>query len=268
MNNSSRLMTLEEYLGLQPGELEQFHQLPERLPDSIDGNDSILNDISECRVVFTVKLTPWEVDAAIWYGVQRRKYNIEHDVKDHYGMNSATHGWQNMITAAITEAAFAKAKNVYWNADVGNFKAGDVMNYYEIRSSPYMYRNNARLRMHEWDKPDRPYILALLDEKKFEVHFIGWLFGRDGMLEKYWDDPWNTGFPAFWIKQHQLNSMLGLPLIPNDIIRSHQDFKATIETYKDGKWISTISSLKSPYQSNIFKNRRKDTNTNTSPAPR
>ena len=160
----------------------------------------------------TVKLSPPELLMGAILGSFRNVQSYKH-AKPAYGFNSEKDGWQMNIIGCLGEMAFAKAQNSYFNAAIGDYHAADVDNFYQIRSSPLAYENNAHLRLHPTDNPEQPYILALVGMGL--VKFAGWLYGHEGMLDHYYCDLWNTGREAFFIGQADLHAMETLPrLLP------------------------------------------------------
>lgn len=128
---------------------------------------------------------------------------------DNLGVDIEKNVWQYNVMGCIAETAFAKHRKTYYNASIGDYKAADVDDFYQIRSTPMSYKSNACLTLHKWDNPDQPYILALVGIDR--VEFVGWLYGADGQQEKYWCDRWNQNRPAYFIPQTDLKPMAILP---------------------------------------------------------
>lgn len=59
--------------------------------------------------------------------------------------------------------------------------------------------------MHRTDPDDRPFVLVTGVAPKFVLR--GWIWGRDGKLEKYWGERNNNGRPAFFVPQSALQPM-------------------------------------------------------------
>jgi len=121
---------------------------------------------------------------------------------DKHGANTEKDGWQLNIMACLSEMAWAKLLNLYYNASIGNYQDADVNGYYQLRSSSIAYRHNACLRIHKADDDDKPYILSLVGVN--QVIFPGWLWGYEGKKDQYWCDKWGVGRPAFFIDQSNL----------------------------------------------------------------
>jgi len=160
-----------------------------------------------------VQLTPSEIlQCAIWGSMR----NIESGrmAADKHGASSDRDGWQLNIMAVMAEAAWAKHRNIYYNASMNDYRAKDVGNYYQIRSSSIVYKSNACLRLHESDDDDLPYILALVGMR--DVVFVGWMYGFCGKQPQFWRDRWGVGRPAFFIEQSDLLPMDTVPDIAKE----------------------------------------------------
>jgi len=148
-----------------------------------------------------VELSNSEILNAAMWGCFRNVQSWK-NANDKHGANTERDGWQLNIMACLSEMAWSKHKRVYYNASIGNYNAADVDDYYQIRASSIIYRNNACLRFHPSDDNEKPYILALVGMGK--VVFSGWLWGAEGKQHKYWCDKWNVGRPAYFVEQSDL----------------------------------------------------------------
>ena len=155
-----------------------------------------------------VKVTLAEILIAATWGSYRNVQSWK-IAKDKHGAETEKDGWQINIMACISELAWAKHKNIYYNAGIGNYTLADIADFYQIRSSSITYKANACLRIHKTDKKDLPYILALVGMS--EVLFVGWLWGHEGQKDKYWGDKWDVNRPAYFIEQKDLNPMTSIP---------------------------------------------------------
>jgi len=145
-----------------------------------------------------VHLTPTEVLNATNVGKARLATNLERGDYDSRGLSR-----ENALTAHILgaagELAVAKLANVYWNGDVGDFAATDA-GPHDVRTSEWL---TARLCLHPTDKPRRVYILVV--GKPPGLWVVGWLYGFDAMVPRYWGNPTGNNRPeAFWIPQADL----------------------------------------------------------------
>ena len=125
------------------------------------------------------------------------------DAKDKHGADTQRDGWQGNVMGAIGELAWAKTMGVFWGGAIGNYKAGDVGEHFQIRSTSIVNRKKAMLLMHKTDEDDKPYILALVGMKN--VLFVGYYFGREGKQDHYWGDHFQNGRPCYGIPHQTLH---------------------------------------------------------------
>ena len=158
---------------------------------------------------WTVKLTYSEAITAATISVRRflGAYSRNDRFRTRWGVNQAKNGWQNNIMSGLSEFALAKKLNLFWSGKITEYEYADVGDWFEVRAVSAADKNH-RLIMHKSDKTDRPYILAMADIT--EVHFVGWLYGFEGMKDEYIDDPVG-GRPAFFIDQKYLRPMSKMP---------------------------------------------------------
>ena len=165
----------------------------------------------------TTQITLSEVLHAATWGCYRNIQSWK-NAKDKYGAQTEKDDWQINIMSCIGERAWAKYKNIYYNAEIGNYGAADVGNYYQIRASSIVNRHNAELRLHAKDEDEKPYILTLVGME--QVIFVGWLFAYEGKLTKYWGDRWGVRRPAYFVPQKDLHPMSTIPEIPDSHLYS------------------------------------------------
>lgn len=117
-----------------------------------------------------------------------------------------TDQWSMDIEAAAAEASVAKYLNLFWSP--GGVRANaDVGDLVQVRWSP---RPSARLILHNEDNDDQPYVLVTGEVPNFVI--VGWLLGREGKNQRYWNDP-GTGRPAYFVGQDSLTDMALLKVI-------------------------------------------------------
>lgn len=130
--------------------------------------------------------------------------------------------WSMDIESAASEAAVAKALNLYWSP--GGVRAtADVGDLVQVRWSS---RPNARLILHNEDTDLQPFVLVTGTVPNFAV--VGWILGSEGKQEKYWSDP-GTGRPAYFVPQDELKDMT---LLRRSILR------AKLQELEDGETAS------------------------------
>lgn len=120
-----------------------------------------------------------------------------------YGADTAKGLFDTNLGGAIAEYAVSKYIGCYWSMQPDSMRVPDVGDLIEVRSTPH---SDGVLRMHERDKDNLPYVLALTYDLP-NVHLVGWIVGKDGKSQQYWGDKWSNGRPAFWVPQTGLLPM-------------------------------------------------------------
>jgi hypothetical protein len=148
-----------------------------------------------------VSLTSFELEIAALIGSRRQIQNLYALRTDAHGAEP-DRGWQYHLEGAAGEMAVAKWRDRYWNGNLGNLKADDVGTV-QVRTRS---RHDYCLLLHKTDHDDKPYISV----SGLAPHFVlrGWIWGREGKLEKYWSDP-KGGRPAYFVPQSVLRPMPG-----------------------------------------------------------
>ncbi len=109
--------------------------------------------------------------------------------------------WQIDIEGACAEAAFAKARNLYWSGlALDTFKAGDVGDV-QVRHTELEYGS---LVLRPTDTDDSaPFALVIGSAPTFRV--IGWIIAGDGKQEQ-WKHGKDTSEPYWRVPQSALRS--------------------------------------------------------------
>ena len=157
-----------------------------------------------------VTLTPAEFLLAWMTGGMRCGAALRNGTKPAWGSSGdfdAERAGKDII-GALAEAAISKEFNLYWDPAVGETNRVDVGGKVEVRS---VSAPTYHLIFHRKDKPHMPYVLVY--PAGFDIHLLGWMYGRDGMQEKYWRDPRN-GRPQFYVPQSDLRPM---PLLHDEL---------------------------------------------------
>jgi hypothetical protein len=149
-----------------------------------------------------IKLEDFELMAASQVGCRRVVSSLKKNLQDKYGAGDAN-AWQIGIDGACSEMAVAKRFNVYWNASVDTFKLPDV-GPLQVRSTR---RSEGKLILHPEDSDDEVFILVTIYRDIYTLR--GWILGKDGKQDGFWDDP-AGGRPAFFVWQRYLNYMKDL----------------------------------------------------------
>lgn len=127
-------------------------------------------------------------------GVMRQINNIRGNHRHLYG-GKKNQGWQYHIEGALGECAVAKYLDIYWH--MGE-KGGDDVGNHQVRTTPYEI---GRLIIHPQDEDDVRYYLAVGCNGRYVIK--GWILGRDGKREEFWDDPTGNR-PAYFVPQKNL----------------------------------------------------------------
>jgi len=151
-----------------------------------------------------------EIFSAGMYAVSRQTTNLRNKLKDAYGFKGF--GFDAHAMGCLSEEAVAKWRDVYWKP----LKFGDVdVRDVQVRS---VDANHKRLVLHHRDRDDLPYILVLIDVEMLPfVYLRGWIFGRDGKRQEWWEDPQNSDRYAFWVPNNHLHPMSELPPVSREI---------------------------------------------------
>jgi hypothetical protein len=109
-------------------------------------------------------------------------YAIRTKRKRREGINDEQAGPVQHILGAIGEQALAQHLGVFWSGTVGTVHASaDVAGCYQVRATE---RASGRLIAHDDDNDLQPFILARVMLP--EVHLVGWLWGHEAKLAKFW----------------------------------------------------------------------------------
>jgi hypothetical protein len=151
---------------------------------------------------FTVRLTFSEIALAHQVAGQRMILAMKNALVGKYGaVNDVSNDRANLdILGCLGESAVAKACNYYWSPQVGEVGQVDVGGKVEVRS---VSKAHYRLILTKDDNDELPYVLADVSETPF-IRIRGWIMGRDGKHEKYWQDPGN-GRWSYFIPQADLH---------------------------------------------------------------
>jgi hypothetical protein len=138
-----------------------------------------------------VTLTKEQIARGTEIGKKRQDYNDSINKKHAYGFKG--NGHEIHVQGAISELAVAYVFNQEWSGfkeDYQKIKA-DVGTIFQVRSTTH---SSGNLILHPKDADDQVYLLVRLHALP-EVEIVGWVFGRDAKLPKYWED--GTNRPQF-----------------------------------------------------------------------
>jgi hypothetical protein len=148
-----------------------------------------------------IELNDAELLHAATVGAQRRINGMKKSRPAYHGADTRHNEWQIDIIGCIGELALAKALNLYWDPSVvDNLQTipGDV-GFYQVRSTQHL---GGHLFVHEYDKPEAPYVLAIVWNHK--VKLAGWIYGKEREI----GEPRSSGtHTTYWIPQKDLRPM-------------------------------------------------------------
>lgn len=146
-----------------------------------------------------IELSPSEIQIALLVGGIRQTESMRRNRKDAHGYKSASASVLDIhVEGAAAEMAYCKARGVYWGAGVNTFKAADVGNKVQVRSTKL---RNGCLIVREDDHDDHYYVLVVGQIPSFEV--VGWILGRDAKRSEWKRSPEGRE-EAFFVPQNQL----------------------------------------------------------------
>lgn len=156
-------------------------------------------------------LTWPEMYLASHAALMRRLGNMRRAIKAKYGAPEDEGAWEPDFFACQGEMAVAKCLNLFWSGSVGDFGAVDVGGLVQVRTRRKKWH---QLILHKEDSDNEPFVLVCAHESpKFML--CGWIFGKDGKLDKFWSDP-AGGRPAYFVPQEQLRPISELrEILPN-----------------------------------------------------
>lgn len=97
------------------------------------------------------------------------------------------------------------------------------------------------VRQYEEGKLDAPFVLAVLDEDTSKVLIVGWLYGREVCIERYWTTRDGVPEPCFMVPQGQLKPISELlRLMDSDLAAQAPDLVIEPEISAD-EWAALIS---------------------------
>jgi hypothetical protein len=154
-----------------------------------------------------VELTLTEFHAAVSVGMQRLIESSALRLNAHNVGVSRT--WMERlgdeVRGALGEIAWAKHRNQFFCGSCGTFHHEPDVQGVEVRS---MRRPNDSLIVRSNDVAERPFVLSYATGEK--VSFMGWIYAKDGMIDKFKKAP-RGGNEAWFIPQRALNDFSSFP---------------------------------------------------------
>jgi len=146
-------------------------------------------------IAHVIMLTPSEIQIAAAVGVARFTENIR--TRRYEGHGLSDHPLHVHVDGACGEAAFAKARGVYWNGDIGDMYAPDVDGW-QVRTTRL---NDGRLIVRAIDADDARFVLVRGQCPRFQI--VGWILGRLAKSPEWLCSP-NGRPPAYFVPSSAL----------------------------------------------------------------
>ena len=154
------------------------------------------------RIDVFAKLTPEEFAFARHVGEARQREAEAVGRRDRYGFEGLD-PIDNHIHGAASEMLVAKALRRTWLPVVEDPKTlpSDVGSNIQVRHTRHP---TGRLILHPADQDDQRFVLV---RPRYPEHVIvGWILGRDGKKEKWWEEP-IPGRAAFFVPNKELHQL-------------------------------------------------------------
>lgn len=144
-----------------------------------------------------ITITRAEYVWAVYAGILRQHQNTlgKNTRKDAHGLDGS-HGYDSHTLGAVGEFVASLAFGVPWRGP-GKFRGDDIPGF-QVRASR---RSNGDLILHKTDGDDDRFVLVTGQTLQWKV--VGWIKGRDGKQERFWNDPVG-GRPAYFVPQSEL----------------------------------------------------------------
>jgi len=109
--------------------------------------------------------------------------------------------WHFHIEGVLAELALAKWMGVYWSLTTFARRGDGDVGKDEVRQTGH---ENGRLIMHPEDLDERKYWLVTGNMGVYRIR--GWMRGRDGKQDQWWEDPTDKKRFAFFVPQRELDT--------------------------------------------------------------
>lgn len=154
-----------------------------------------------------VALTWSEMRVGAEIAVTRRCMGLSGQSGHSYGSEQiAGLGMDHEVEGVWAEIAVAKWLGVYWPG-LGLKKHTVDAGLVEVRSIDHRKK---RLLLHPKDQDGLPFVLVLVTPDDLPcVTLLGWVWGREGKVQKFWADPVG-GRPAYFVDSGILRPMTEL----------------------------------------------------------
>ena len=130
-------------------------------------------------------------------GVERQVDNVLAGRHDRYG-GQQVEPYRAHVEGACGEYAVALYMGQPWDGALGNLRAADVGPTVQVRAG---LEDHYRLILHPSDPDDHAFILVTGRAPRLTIR--GWLLGREGKQQCWWQDPKGSR-PAYFVPQSAL----------------------------------------------------------------
>lgn len=147
-----------------------------------------------------IKLANHEIFLAATGGIIRQVENMQKNRNAAHGAGHAN-DWQLSIEGCLGEYALAKHFGVYWSkGKLGDYDVGEV----QVRTTAH---ETGRLILHKEDDDEQKFFLMIGVNGSYKI--AGWITGKDGKQEEFWQDPTGKGRHAYFVPQNKLRPLDG-----------------------------------------------------------
>jgi hypothetical protein len=121
--------------------------------------------------------------------------------------------WPYNINGALGEGMAALVTGAKWHRNVRYIQGMPDIGEYEVRTNaamrPYPYHDTY---LHETDTDERPFIGVRMHERPDQFEIMGWIWGYEGKLTRFWRTPEN-GRACYFVPREAL---LPIELLPSE----------------------------------------------------
>lgn len=145
--------------------------------------------------MIVVHLTGEDREQALRHGLKRQKESRRIGIKDQWNSTKHSH-FQIDVLGVLGEIAVARYLEIEFSPTVNTFHhTADILHDIEVRTAAMC--GNLIIRPQDRDIKDRKFVFVAIprwEDEAPEAYLMGWLKGREAMMNKYWRDD----KPAAW----------------------------------------------------------------------
>jgi len=109
--------------------------------------------------------------------------------------------WAYNVTGAVGELAFAKGANLFWLPDDELDKDRGDVGGYQVRATDM---DHGSLVLQERDADEEVFVLMVGQGCHWRI--AGWLTGREGKQKRFWREPPEVPYAAWFVPQSELHA--------------------------------------------------------------